>query len=80
MTTNYKIELNAYEAMAKMQKTCEFLGGYNYIMPDGEIINGEWQTITDDEYTPIAKVECKDGYFFTTNYRKSVEKLLKGAN
>jgi len=73
---NYKTSLGTYEAMTKMQNTCEFLGSYNYTMEDGEVINGEWQTIIEDEYTPIVKVECKNGYFCVTDYAKSVEKLL----
>jgi len=45
-------------------------------MEDGEVVAGEWQTITDDEYIPIVKVECKNGYFCVTDYTKNVEKLL----
>jgi len=78
--TNHKTSLGTYEAMEKMRKTCEFLGSYNYAMEDGEVIAGEWQTITEDEYTPIVKVECKNGYFCVTDYTKNVEKLLKEAN
>ena len=80
MMSNYKTELGTYEAMTKIQKTCEFLGEYNYTMHDGEVIIGEWQTVTDDGYTPIVKVECKDGYFCTTNYRNNIEKLLRSVN
>lgn len=74
-----KTNKGTYEAMKIIGSTFNFVGTYEYTL-DGEIINGyEYEEVdgnNEDEFTPIAKVECNDGYFYATNYKDDVENRL----
>lgn len=74
-----KTNKSTYEAMKIIGATFNCVGTYEYIL-DNEVIEGyEYKEINEnnkDEFTPIVKVECTDGYFYATNYKNDVKNRL----
>lgn len=66
--------------MEVIRKTFNFVGVYKFTHSNGELIEGyqydEVNKNNKDKNIPIIKVECEDGYFYTTNYKDDVEKHL----
>jgi hypothetical protein len=75
-----KTNKNTYEAMKIIGATFNCVGTYKFTHQDGEVIEGyEYKEVnenSEDEFTPIVKVECADGYFYTTNYKDDVKNRL----
>ncbi|WNO29755.1 hypothetical protein [Bacillus phage SDFMU_Pbc] len=69
-----------YDAMNIIRSTFNCVGSYEFTHSDGELIEGyEYKGIDEDsqdEFTPIIKVECSDGYFYATNYKNDVKNRL----
>lgn len=78
-----KTNKSTYEAMNIIRETFNCVGTYKYIL-DNEIIEGyEYKEINEnyhDQFTPILKVECSDGYFYATNHKDDVKNKFKKAN
>ena len=73
--TTLKTTLGTYDAIKAVNKTCNFIGRYSYIL-DGEEINGyESKDLKEDEFTPIVKLETADGWLICTNYKNVVNSL-----
>ncbi|MCY7947945.1 hypothetical protein P8891_05730 [Bacillus atrophaeus] len=75
-----KTNKSTYEAMKIIVATFNCVGRYKYIL-DNEIIEGyyEYKEVNEkneDEFTPIVKVECIDGYFYATNHKNDVKNRL----
>ncbi|MDM5298103.1 hypothetical protein QUF51_08020 [Bacillus pumilus] len=72
-----KTDKGTYEAMRIIGATFNCVGTYKFTHQDGEIIEGyEYKEVNEDnqdEFTPIVKVECADGYFYATNYKNDVK-------
>jgi hypothetical protein len=75
-----KTNKGTYEAMKIIRATFNCVGTYEYTHQDGEIIEGyEYKEVNEnfeDEFTPIAKVECSDGYFYATNHKNDIKNRL----
>ncbi|WP_425203643.1 hypothetical protein [Priestia megaterium] len=69
--------IGTYEAMKIISATSNYVGVYEYTHQDGELIEGyEYKEINKDhknEFVPVVKVECADGYFYSTNYDDDVK-------
>jgi hypothetical protein len=74
-----KTNKGTYEAMKIIGATFNCIGTYSYTL-DGEVIEGyEYKEVNEnfeDEFNPMAKVECADGYFYTTNHKDDVKNRL----
>ncbi|MFC8152131.1 hypothetical protein ACFUP3_20945 [Bacillus paralicheniformis] len=75
-----KTNKSTYEAMKIIGATFNCVGAYEYIL-DGEVIEGyeRYEEVNENnknEFMPIIKVECIDGYFYATNYKNDVKNHL----
>ncbi|MED4787079.1 hypothetical protein P9654_06910 [Bacillus atrophaeus] len=74
-----KTNKSTYEAMEIIRETFNCVGTYEYIL-DNEVIECyEYKEVNEnykDEFTPIIKVECTDGYFYATNYKNDVKNRM----
>jgi hypothetical protein len=71
---------STYEAMKIIAATFNCVGSYRYTHTDGELIEGyEYKDVNEDnqdQFTPVIKVVCSDGYFYATNYKDDVKNRL----
>ncbi|MBI6005858.1 hypothetical protein H8J86_07820 [Clostridium perfringens] len=68
-----KSNISTYDTIKDLDNTSGvFIGEYVYIL-DGELIKGYCDKLDfNNEFIPICKVECNDGFLYATNYKNIV--------